>query len=152
MGENLREKQRKGEDEVVLVNEQKMLTDKDQQPPLVCAVSFSGYTNWHQRENKRCCRQQAGCCPQLVKNCVSGHKQQTQTQPHDCTETVNVPSLYNDLRRDLFSNDSMFFSLCTPDESESGSDAVESEGWNVLFYSTSHESLGAWQIITRPHP
>lgn len=49
-----------------------------------------------------------------------------------------VPCLDNHLSTDWFSNGA-------------GSDAA-SEAWNVLFYSTSDESWGKWQIIMRPHP
>lgn len=52
---------------------------------------------------------------------------------------VDAPRLDNHLRKDWFSNGA-------------GSDAAESEARNVLFYSTSDESWGKWQIIMRPHP
>ena len=40
-GENEKKKEKKGENEAVLVNEQKTLADKDRQLPLVSAVIFS---------------------------------------------------------------------------------------------------------------
>lgn len=65
-----------GEDEVVLVNEQKMLADKDWQLPLVCAVIFTSYAKWHQskKNNKRRCWQQTGFA---CERSASGRKQRT---------------------------------------------------------------------------
>lgn len=113
--------------------------------------------------NKRCSLTKTGSCLWFVLWSLatpqSGSKVKTRdiagnslvkTASSKCRHMSAQKFLY-DLRRDLVSNDNiiLFQHSCWD---EQGSDAVESEGWNVLFYSTPDESWGTWQIITGPRP
>lgn len=86
---------KKGGDEVVLVNEQKMLGVKDWQLPFGLCCDLQQLSEVAPTRKRKL---QLATGRLASENRPSGHKQQT--QPHEHTEAVDVPSLNNHLRMD----------------------------------------------------